>query len=60
MKYYIKPEFDYVALTAEERFASGSSDCTTYGSCPTSKTICSFTFDSTTYTATTWTSADLY
>jgi hypothetical protein len=61
LRVYMKPEFDYVSLTAEERFAGGASQqCQTYGSCPTSTTICSFTIDGTTYTATTWTSTDLY
>ncbi len=33
MKSYSKPEFEFVKLTAEEKFASGSS-CIVVGACP--------------------------
>ncbi|OCZ49462.1 hypothetical protein [Dehalobacter sp. TeCB1] len=34
MKKYIKPQFEYVALLSEERFAVASSGCTLFGTCP--------------------------
>ena len=34
LKSYIKPVFDYVELTVEERFAVGSTTCTVSGTCP--------------------------
>ena len=33
MRDYVKPELQYVTLSAEENFASGST-CVTYGACP--------------------------
>ncbi|EGW38458.1 hypothetical protein [Desulfosporosinus sp. OT] len=35
MKNYVKPLFEYVTLTVEEKFANGSPTCTIFGSCPT-------------------------
>lgn len=35
MRAYVKPLLEYVDLSVEERFASGSGGCTIYGSCPT-------------------------
>lgn len=35
MKNYVKPQFKYVSLLSEERFAIGSgANCTLYGTCP--------------------------
>ena len=47
MRNYVKPVFEYVSLSVEERFALGSGGCSTYGSCPdgTSATCPSY-FDS--------------
>lgn len=51
MKSYLKPEFHYITLKVEERYAAGSSICTITGSCPGHVGTCDFTYNGSTYTA---------
>jgi hypothetical protein len=52
VKNYSKPEFEFVMLRVEERYAAGSVRCTVIGSCPDNSAVgCSYTYGGQTYVA---------